>query len=468
MRILKRGDTESVGKAIKKIDIRKILGGGYDEFWTHRGRYKLVKGGRGSKKSTTAALWYIYYMMIFWYKFGIQVEVLCLRAYFVNHADSTYAQLQWAIGHLGVSHLFRCYRNPLYIRFIPSGGRIIFKGLDKPDKITSLKSPSGHFAWVWLEEAYEVKSFQAFQKINLSIRGELPKPLFYQATLTFNPYSAKHWLKGRFFDKVDAETGLSVDGRTLAITRNYDCNEFLDAAFLQEMEQIKRDSPNEYNVVGLGQWGHQSGVIFTGCYNIKDILSRTGQSDIRSVIETYSAIGYSLRCGADFGFTNHPTSVIVALVNVKARKLLIIDEIYGYGMTPVVIAKAIRAKGDFLASTPMIADNAHPMEIELIKREKIYGIGHSKKGHGSVIAGIEHMKTFDITVSPKCVNTIIEFENYKWVSAKDDEDKFENEPQDEFNHCMDAIRYLLEDAKAAFFTNQTKMRYAGRGEYNID
>lgn len=45
------------------IYLPDVVGGGYREFWHCRKRYRVVKGGKGSKKSSTAALWYIYHMM---------------------------------------------------------------------------------------------------------------------------------------------------------------------------------------------------------------------------------------------------------------------------------------------------------------------------------------------------------------------------------------------------------------------
>ena len=36
-----------------------FVGGGYSDFWKFKGRYRIVKGSRASKKSKTAALWYI-------------------------------------------------------------------------------------------------------------------------------------------------------------------------------------------------------------------------------------------------------------------------------------------------------------------------------------------------------------------------------------------------------------------------
>ena len=47
----------------KKIYLPDIIGKGYKQFWNYKGRYRVVKGSRASKKSKTTALWYIYNMM---------------------------------------------------------------------------------------------------------------------------------------------------------------------------------------------------------------------------------------------------------------------------------------------------------------------------------------------------------------------------------------------------------------------
>ena len=47
----------------KIINYKDVVGGGYDEFWRDKHRYRVLKGGRASKKSTTTALWFIYNIM---------------------------------------------------------------------------------------------------------------------------------------------------------------------------------------------------------------------------------------------------------------------------------------------------------------------------------------------------------------------------------------------------------------------
>ena len=208
--------------------IKELVGGGYDEFWNFKGRYRLVKGGRGSKKSTTTALWYVYNMMYYYYKYGLKPNVLVIRAVKDDHRETTFAQLQWAINTLGVEDLWKARTVPLSFTFKPSGQRIIFRGMDKAERIKSITAAVGNLCWIWWEEAFEIPYYEDVETINLSIRGKLPEPLFYQNTFTFNPNVADHWLKTRFYDQVDPETGRSADGQILAITRNFDCNEFLD------------------------------------------------------------------------------------------------------------------------------------------------------------------------------------------------------------------------------------------------
>ncbi len=38
------------------LRLSEIVGGGYKRFWDFKGRYRVVKGSRASKKSKTAAL----------------------------------------------------------------------------------------------------------------------------------------------------------------------------------------------------------------------------------------------------------------------------------------------------------------------------------------------------------------------------------------------------------------------------
>jgi phage terminase large subunit len=63
-----------------------------------------------------------------------------------------------------------------------------------------------------------------------------------------------------------------------------------------------------------------------------------------------------------------------------------------------------------------------------------------QKGAGSIIAGIQKLKEFEIYVTKRSYNLQRELRNYIW--AKDKDGRYINEPEDHDNHCVDAARYF--------------------------
>jgi len=415
---------------MKKIDVASIIGKGYNRFWHFKGRYRVVKGGRGSKKSATTALWYIYHMM----KMPL-ANLLVIRKAFNTHKDSTYAQLKWAINRLGVAHLWKVTKSPLEITYIPTGQKILFRGLDDPMSITSITVDTGYLCFAWFEEAYQVTSEDDFDKIDMSIRGELPPGYFKQITLTFNPWNEKHWIKARFFDVSDPNI--------LAITTNYMHNEFLGDDDRALFEWMKVHRPRRYQVEGKGNWGIAEGVIFDNWqekeFDLNEIRKRKG------IVATF---------GLDFGYVADPTALAAVLVDKQAKEIFIFDEHYQHGMLNNEIADMIKYKG--YAKERIIADSAEPKSIDEIRKLGISRITAAQKGPDSVVNGIQFLKQFTIYVHPKCTNAQVELANYVWDTDKKT-GKHINKPIDDYNHFIDALRYAMEAVK-----NQNKAR-VGRG-----
>jgi len=165
-----------------KIDLPSIVGKGYGSFWTTKKRYRVVKGGRSSKKSRTCGLWYPYNMM----KYPL-ANTLVIRNTYNTHKDSTFAVLKWGIHRENVDHLWHIKESPLEMSYIPTGQKILFRGLDDPLKLTSITVDVGFLCWVWIEEAFEIVEESDFDMIDEAIRGELPDGLWKQLTLSFNP-----------------------------------------------------------------------------------------------------------------------------------------------------------------------------------------------------------------------------------------------------------------------------------------
>jgi phage terminase large subunit len=401
-----------------RINIAKLVGRGYRDFWNYKGRYRVVKGSRGSKKSTTISFWIPFMMM----KYPL-ANTLVVRRVFNTHKDSTYTQLKWAINKLGVSHLWKFSKSPLEITYLPTGQKILFRGLDDPMSITSITVEHGHLCWCWFEEAFQVMNEDDFNKIDMSIRGELPKGYFKQITLSFNPWSEKHWLKKRFFDVKDDDI--------MATTTNYECNEFLGSDDIKIFEKMKVNNPRRYKIEGLGEWGIAEGLIFENFeeldFNIEDIRKRP---NIKSAF------------GLDFGYTADPTAFIASLVDIDNKEIYIFDEHYQKAMSNKMIADTIKYKG--YSKELITADSAEPKSIDDLRRMGLYKVKPAKKGKDSILNGIQFIQDFKIYVHPKCENTIIELSNYVWDNK---DGVIVNKPVDDYNHLMDALRYSLEDIK---------------------
>ena len=401
-----------------RINIAKLVGRGYRDFWNYKGRYRVVKGSRGSKKSTTISFWIPFMMM----KYPL-ANTLVVRRVFNTHKDSTYTQLKWAINKLGVSHLWKFSKSPLEITYLPTGQKILFIGLDDPMSITSITVEHGHLCWCWFEEAFQVMNEDDFNKIDMSIRGELPPGYFKQITLSFNPWSEKHWLKKRFFDVKDDDI--------MATTTNYECNEFLGSDDIKIFEKMKVNNPRRYKIEGLGEWGIAEGLIFENFeeldFNIEDIRKRP---NIKSAF------------GLDFGYTADPTAFIASLVDIDNKEIYIFDEHYQKAMSNKMIADTIKYKG--YSKELITADSAEPKSIDDLRRMGLYKVKPAKKGKDSILNGIQFIQDFKIYVHPKCENTIIELSNYVWDNK---DGVIVNKPVDDYNHLMDALRYSLEDIK---------------------
>lgn len=233
----------------KRIYLPDIVGSGYGTFWKSKQRYRVVKGSRRSKKSKTTAIDIVYLVM----KYN-QSNALVVRRTYATLKDSCYAELKWAINRLGVAHLWECKLSPLEMVYKPTGQKIFFRGLDDPLKITSITVEVGALTYMWIEEAFEIDDEKDFDTLMESMLGYCPAGHYKQVTLTFNPWSANHWIKRRFFDVDDPDV--------LAMTTNYLCNEWLSDEDRKVFDQMKMDNPDRYKVAGLGEWGIDGMVAF--------------------------------------------------------------------------------------------------------------------------------------------------------------------------------------------------------------
>jgi len=198
-------------------------------------------------------------------------------------------------------------------------------------------------------------------------------------------------------------------------------NEALSAEIVKDIEAHKHNK-SWWRVYGLGMTGQNDDTVFHDWLAIDEIPHEARL----------------LRRGLDFGYTNHPSALVATYYWNGAY--IFDEEMYrkGMGNQDIYDVASVQPQSQKLIR----ADHAEPKSIAEIQALGLNIIG-SIKGAGSVNAGIGFIQNKRIFMTKRSVNGWKEYRNYMWV--KDREGKPTNEPEDAFNHFMDACRYSLED-----------------------
>lgn len=340
------------------------------------------------------------------------------------------AQLKVAINMLGVGHLWKDTKNPLELTYLPSGNKIIFRGMDDPESITSVTTEVGGLCWCWIEECFQCSDYESFEKLDMSIRGStsLPEEYFDSIIASMNPWSPNTFWKEKFFDVY--EKGEQRE-RIYCCTTTYIQNEFLrekNPEYYYMIESMKETNPKRYEILGLGNWGIAEGLVFENWieeeFNIQEIRTRTKKDGKPYYKELF---------GLDWGFSNDPTAVIACSVSEKDRVIYVWDEIYEYKCSNDELVRLLQNHG--LDKCLIYADYSDEKSIYDLRSLGVTRIRKCSKGPNSVLAGIQRLQDYKIIVHPRtCPNFIIELTNYVW--DKDKDGKQINKPIDEFNHCV--------------------------------
>lgn len=163
-----------------KVRLSEKITPHFHSFWkasnSHRYLRHVLKGGRGSAKSTHIGLKVIKDMMKY------PVTALVIRKVARTLEESVFEQLKEAIEILGVEQYWRVVKSPLQLIYLPRGNKIIFRGADDPLKIKSIKVSKFPIAIMWIEELAEFKTEEEISTIENSVlRAELEDGLFMRS-----------------------------------------------------------------------------------------------------------------------------------------------------------------------------------------------------------------------------------------------------------------------------------------------
>lgn len=258
----------------KVISMDLLLGGGYTKGWftNCNARYRLFEGARSTKKSKVI----LGYEPVFKILSDNRRNVLIARQNDSDNRQSTFENIWGCIVDLGLETVFTKSKNPLVIEYKPTGQQIIFRGLNNPTSLNSITFAHGYLTDVYIEEAFEVSSFEDFRKLDGSVRGRLPQGLFHQITLCFNAWDGESWLYEEFFKNRLEDDYSTLDrpdvtymdyydpefigpyGKGLYLHKStYKINEFRDKEnYDAAAEEMKRKAPEIYKVEFLGCFGN--------------------------------------------------------------------------------------------------------------------------------------------------------------------------------------------------------------------
>lgn len=282
-----------------------------------------------------------------------------------------------------------------------NGSFIEFFSADQPDKLRGARRDI-----LFVNECNNIP-FEAYNQ--LAIRT---KKFIY---LDYNPTS-EFWVHTELINDKDSDF----------VILTYKDNEALDPALVREIEKAREKAKtsvywdNWWRVYGLGQVGSLDGVILENWEQIDRIPINA------------SLIGY----GMDFGFTNDPTTLIG--VYRYNDSLVMHEYLYQTGMLNSDIIRRLNQIG-ISKSEKIYGDSAEPKSIEEIYRSG-FNIKPVLKGNDSVKFGLSILQEYKLLVTKESTNLIKELRSYTW--DKDKNGKQLNAPIDDFNHAIDAMRYL--------------------------
>lgn len=364
-------------------------------------RYKGAHGGRGSGKS------HFFGELLIEQSITQRIDAVCVREVQKSLDQSVKKLLESKIEALNAGAYFEVQDQRI---FSTHGGRIIFQGMQN-HTADSIKSLEGYDI-AWVEEAQSLSQFS----LDL-LRPTIRKP-GSELWFSWNPRAAT--------DPVDVLLrGAEPPPDARIIQVNYTDNPWFPDVLREEMEYDRRRDPDKYAHVWLGAYQQNSEARVFRNWRVEEFETPRGAT---------------FHLGADWGFSVDPT--VLVRCYLQGRTLYVDQEAYMVGCEIDRIPDLFRTIPD-AEKWFITADSARPETISYVQRHGFPRIGPAIKGAKSLEDGVEFLKSFDIVVHPRCVNTINELSLY---SYKTDPDTGKVLPvlDDKDNHVIDALRYALE------------------------
>lgn len=338
-------------------------------------------------------------------------KVLFLRKVGTTVNDSIFSDVQSVLNDFNILQYCKVNKSNYRIE-LPNGALFLFKGMDDPEKIKSIKGISD----VVMEEASEF-NLDDYTQLTLRVREKAHKDK--QIYLMFNPVSKANWTFQYFFIK--------QPNNTAVYQTTYRDNRFIDDTVKENIEELANRNEAYYKIYALGEFATLDKLVFPS-YK-KQLLDKTSLSHLPSYF------------GLDFGYVNDASAFIHLKVDEQNKRIYFMEEYVKTGMLNDEIASVIHKLG--YAKEIITADSAEQKSIAEIRRLDVPRIRPARKGKDSIKQGIQYLSQFEFVVDERCVKLMEELENYTWKKDKKT-NEYINEPTDSYNHVIDASRYAIE------------------------
>lgn len=394
---------------------------GHSEFW--------LKGGRGSTKSSFISICII--MLIVHFPF---VNAVVVRRYGNTLRDSVYSQMLWAISILELESWFKTSVSPMEITYLPTGQKIVFRGMDDPLKMKGVKFTRGYCAIQWFEELDQIESWENVSSALRSFRRGGDR---FWTFYSYNPPQTMwSWVNEKAVE-MESRPGCIVNHSTYLDVLEAGHADWLGAQFVEDAEYERDVHPRHYQWEFLGEVTGTGGSVFENLVKVNltddDVLSFDNH-----------------RNGVDWGWFPDPWRFVQCEWQPGRRRLVIFGEESRYKTTPHETAKLVRARLTYPTRPGMqptfhnervFCDDANPSDIRVYRNEGIAAAnaekGNMRKASYRWLSGLR-----EIAIDPiRCPLTYKEFALCEY--AKDRDGRWVDDYNDGNDHSIDAVRYAM-------------------------
>ena len=419
--------------SLNKINVASLIIPPFDALFgdvmSHARSEYWLKGGRGSTKSSFVSICIVVLVLTF-----PKANAVIIRRFSNTLRDSVYNQILWAISALQLEKWFKATVSPMEITYIPTGQKIVFRGMDDPLKMKGVKFTKGYCAIQWFEELDQIETWDNVSSALRSFRrgGDV-----FWTFYSYNPPQTMwSWVNEKALE-MESRPGCIVNHSTYLDVISGGHADWLGEQFVSDAEYESDAHPKHYRWEFLGEITGTGGSVF------ENLVKVNLSDDEVMAFDNH-------RNGVDWGWFPDPWRFVQCEWQPGMRRLVIFGEESCYKTTPHETAKLVRARLTYPTrpgepaiyhNERVFCDDANPSDIRIYRNEGIQAAnaekGNMRKASYRFLSGLR-----EIAIDPaRCPLTYKEFALCEY--AKDREGNWVDDYNDGNDHSIDAVRYAM-------------------------